>query len=173
MQAEGEFTLVRQKLEKALGLEGQPVKRGTMAHDHIVYMMLTEAAAQAHDVAGVHQYAPLLEELALRDDHKPYLAVAHRAWGVACLLEGRHSEAETRLQQALQIFEAMEARWQLGRTLAVLAELDLARSNPGAAWEHWAAALAEFEAIGAAPDVERTREAMEKGDLRPTLSGSK
>lgn len=161
LQAEGEFTLVREKLERALGLEGQPVKRGTMAHDHIVYMMLTEAAAQARDVAGLHQYLPLLEELALRDDHKPYLAVAHRAWGVACLLEGRHTEAEMRLQQALQIFEATDARWQLGRTLAVLAELDLARSAPGTARQHLAAALAEFEAIGATPDVERTRAAMD------------
>ena len=160
VQAEGEFVLVRQKLELALGLDGQPVKRGSMAHDHIVYMMLSDAAAQARDLAGLHLYTPQLEELALRDDHQPYLAVAHRAWAVACLLEGRYSEAETRLQQALEIFEAIGARWQIGRTLAVLAELDLARSELGAARKHWAAALAEFEAIGAAPDAERTRAAM-------------
>lgn len=163
VQAEGEFVLVRQKLERALGLDGQPVKRGTMAHDHIVYMMLSDAAAQARDVASLRLYSPLLEELALRDDHQPYLAVAHRAWGVADTLDGRFAEAETRLQQALRIFDAMGARWQLGRTLVVLAELDLARSDPAAAREHLAAALAEFEAIGAAPDVERTRAAMDKG----------
>jgi hypothetical protein len=160
LQAGGEFTLVRQKLEMALGLDGQPVKRGTMAHDHIVYMMLTDAAAQFRDVAGLHLYLPQLEELALRDDHKPYQAVAHRGRAVACLLEGRHSEAETRLKQALEIFEAMAARWQLGRTLTVLADLDLARSDPGAAREHLAAALAEFGAIGADPDIERTRTAI-------------
>lgn len=163
LQAEGEFALVRQKLERALGLEGQPVKRGTMAHDHIVYMMLADTAAQAHDVDGLHQYLPLLEELAHRDDHQPYLAVAHRARGVAYTLDGRYAEAETRLQQALRIFEAMAARWQIGRTLVALAELDLAQSDPGAAREHLTAALAEFEAIGAAPDVERTRAAMHLG----------
>lgn len=145
-----------------MGLDGQPVKRGTMAHDHIVYMMLSDAAAQAHDVAGLYLYTPLLEELALRDDHQPYLAVAHRAWAVAFLLEGRYGEAETRLQQALEIFESMGARWQHGRTLSVMAELCLAQSDPGAAREHWAAALAEFEAIGAAPDAERARAAMDK-----------
>lgn len=160
LQAEGEFTLLRQKLELALGLDGQPVKRGTMAHDHIVYMMLADTAAQARDVAGLRQYSPLLEELALRDDHKPYLAVAHRTWAVACLLEGRHTEAEMRLRQALEIFEEKGARWQLGRTLVVMAEVDLARSDPGAAREHLATALTEFGAIGAAPDVERTRTAI-------------
>jgi tetratricopeptide (TPR) repeat protein len=162
LQAEGEFTLIRQKLELALGLDGQPVKRGTMAHDHIVLMMLADAAAQFRDLAGLHLYGPQLEELARRDDHQPYLAVAHRAWGVACLLEGRHGEAETRLQQALEIFEAMAARWQIGRTLTVRAELDLARSDPAAARAHLAAALAEFEAIGAVPDMERTRAAMDQ-----------
>jgi hypothetical protein len=160
LQAEGEFTLISQKLELALGLDGQPVKRGTMAHDHIVYMMLTDAAAQFRDLAGLHLYLPQLEELALRDDHKPYLAVAHRARAVECLLEGRHSEAETHLQQAVEMFEGMAARWQLGRTLTVLAELDLARSDPGAARDHLAAALGEFGVIGAAPDVERTRTAI-------------
>lgn len=162
MQAEGEFTLLRQKLELALGLDGQPVKRGTMAHDHIVYMMLADAAAEARDVTGLHLYSPLLEELALRDDHKPYLAVAHRAWAMACLLEGRYTEAEMRLQQALAIFETMDARWQLGRTQTILAELALTRSDPGAAQEHLAAALAEFESVGATPDAERTRTAIDK-----------
>lgn len=161
MQAESEFTLVRQKLELALGLDGQPVKRGTMAHDHIIYMMLSDAAAQARDLPGLQLYAPQLEELALRDDHKPYLAVAHRAWAVACLLEGRHAEAERRLQQALDLFEALDARWQFGRTLIVMAEMELARSDPEAVWKHMAAALAEFEAIGAGPDAERTRAAID------------
>ena len=32
-------------LETALDKSGQPVKRGTMAHDHHVYMLLTESAA--------------------------------------------------------------------------------------------------------------------------------
>lgn len=156
MQAEGEFALVKQKLEAALGLEGQPVKRGTMAHDHIVYMMLADAATQARDLDGLQQYAPLLEELALRDDHEPYLAVAERAWGVAHTLDGRYDEAHTRLQRALEIFEGMEARWQIGRTLVELAELEVARGNMDEAQEQFAAALAEFEALGAGPDRERT-----------------
>jgi hypothetical protein len=148
---------MKEKLEGALSLEGQPVKRGTMAHEHIVYMMLADAAAQARDLAGLQQYAPLLEELARRDDHQPYLAVADRAWGVAHTLDGRYDEAETRLQQALGTFEGMNARWQIGRTQVELAELNRARGNADAAESHFAAALAEFKALGAAPDHERTR----------------
>ena len=51
LQAGGEFALVKEKLELALELSGQPVKRGTMAHQHIVYMMLAEAATQLDDAA--------------------------------------------------------------------------------------------------------------------------
>lgn len=80
LQAEGEFVLVKEKLEAALELPGQPVKRGTMAHKHIVYMMLAESAAQLRDAEALTSYSSLLEELAVRDDHKPYLAVAHRSW---------------------------------------------------------------------------------------------
>jgi hypothetical protein len=65
LQAEGEFVLVKEKLEQALDLSGQPVKRGTMAHKHIVYMMLADSAAQLRDEAGLMKYALLLEKLAL------------------------------------------------------------------------------------------------------------
>ena len=87
-----------------------------MAHEHIVYMMLVDAAAQAGDEAAIRKFAPRLEELALRDDHKPYLAVAQRAWGIALRIAGEHEEADSRLQKALMIFEELESRWQIGRT---------------------------------------------------------
>jgi hypothetical protein len=79
LQAQGEFALVKEELEEALNLPGQPVKRGTMAHKHIIFMMLTDSPAQLRDRVTLGFYAAKLEELALRDDHCPYLAVAHRA----------------------------------------------------------------------------------------------
>ena len=128
-----------------------------MAQDHSGDGVLADAAAQARDLAGLQQYAPLLEELARRDDHQPYLAVAGRAWGVAHTLAGRYDEAQSRLQEALEIFEGLNARWQIGRTRAELAQLARARGDEDAAEAHFAAALAEFEALGAVPDFERTR----------------
>lgn len=127
-----------------------------MAHEHIVYSMLADAAAMAADEAGLRQYAPILEQLAGRDEHLPFLAVAHRAWGVAHRLAGEHDQAEARLQQASDLFQQMGAAWQVGRTQCELAELSLARSDRAAAIEHLHQALAAFEAQGAGPDIERT-----------------
>jgi hypothetical protein len=79
-----------------------------MAHEHIVYMMLVDSAARAGDEGAIRNFVPQLEELAVRDDHKPYLAMSHRAWGVAHRLAGEYSEAESRLEKALEIFEELE-----------------------------------------------------------------
>jgi tetratricopeptide (TPR) repeat protein len=162
LQAQGEFALVKEKLELALDLAGQPVKRGTMAHKHIVYMMLAEAAAQLRDATTLQRYSSLLEELATRDGHQPYLAIAHRAWGIAHRLEDNYAEAEARLKQALVLFEEQEARWQVGRTHTEIAELALAQSDQATARDHYARALAEFESMEALPDIESTRAALEK-----------
>ncbi|HJX40609.1 MAG TPA: tetratricopeptide repeat protein [Anaerolineales bacterium] len=158
--AQGEFALLRDSLQPALDLSGQPVQRGTMAHEHAVCMMLVEAATMGAEEAGLRQYAPRLEQLAMHDDHRLYLAIAHRGWGAAHRLAGEYAEAEVRLNQALELFQGMQARWQVGRTLCELAALDRARSDNEAALEHLGQALEAFEALGAAPDVERTRQAL-------------
>jgi tetratricopeptide (TPR) repeat protein len=148
-------------MEQSLETPGQPIKNGSMAHEHSVYMMLADSAAQAGDESVLRKYAPLLEELALRDQHRPYLAVAHRAWGVAHRLAGEYAEAEMRLNKALEMFEALQARWQIGRTLAELAALAQAGIDPDRARAYLTQALSYFEAIGATPDVERIRRALE------------
>jgi tetratricopeptide (TPR) repeat protein len=132
-----------------------------MAHKHIVYMMLVDTAAREGDEAALREYAPLLEELALRDDHRPYLAVAHRAWGVAHRLAGEYSAAEERLKQALELFEELQSRWQIGRTLFVLGELALATSEKEAAGDYFSRAQEMFEEMGAGPDVARTTSVLE------------
>lgn len=160
MQAQGEFALVKEALEPALELSGQPVKRGTMAHKHIVYMMLADAAAQLRDAAALEQYPPLLQELAIQDNHRPYLAIARRCQGVICMLNEQYAEADARLTQALELFDEMQAPWQIGRTLVAKAELALAQADEASARDAFSRALAEFESIKAMPDVERTRAAL-------------
>ena len=144
-------------MKPALELSGQPVKRGTMAHEHIVYMMMADSAARIHDEAAIRSYAPPLEELARRDEHRPYLAIAYRALGVAHRLAGEYEAAETRLMQAIGTFAELESNWQLGRTLFEMAELERARSNLESARDYGAQALAAFEAVQATPDADRTR----------------
>jgi tetratricopeptide (TPR) repeat protein len=151
--AEGEFALVRKYSEIALG------KTATWIGEHDLYAMLVDAAAQQGDAAGLEQYAPLAEELAVRYEHKLYQAIAHRAWGVAHRLAGRAVEAEERLKQALELFETLDTRWQIGRTLFELGELALRPPTENeAARGYFSRALSAFEEMGAVPDATRTRE---------------
>ncbi len=161
MQAQSEFALIKDRLVPALELPGQPVKRGTMAHEHIVYMMLADSAARVGDEAAIREYAPTLEELAIRDNHQPYLAIAQRAWGVAHRLAGEHAEAEARLEQALELFNDLKFQWQYGRTLFELGQLAYARSDADRARDYYSQALAAFEEMGAEPDITRTNDAIE------------
>jgi tetratricopeptide (TPR) repeat protein len=149
-----------EKLEAALALPGQPVKRGTMAHEHIVYMMLAEAAAQLADPEALAKYAERLEELATRDGHRPYLAVAHRAWGIVHRLAGDYESAEEQLQKALALFEEIDARWQIGRTQVEIAELKLARGETEGARDQLSQAAGTFEALQAGPDLVRAQTAL-------------
>ena len=150
--AEGEFARARGYLEIALS------KTATWIGEHDLYAMLADAAAQQRDADALRHYAPVAEELANHYDHKLYQAIAQRAWGVAHQLAGQHVEAEVRLKRALELFEALDTRWQIGRTLFELGDLALSRTDNQAAREHFSRALAAFEEMGALPDVMRTRE---------------
>ena len=149
-------------METALKTSGQPVRRGTIAHDHEVYTMLADAAARQRDAAALRQYAPEAARLAERDGHALYLAIARRALGVAArLADGAGlAESEAQLIRALDGFRQIGARWQAGRTQCELGELAQARSDTQAARDHFTRALAEFEALRAAPDAERARAAL-------------
>jgi len=164
MQAKGEFALVTKNIETAREKSGQPVKRGTMAHEHHMTMLLTEAAVQRRDAQALGQTLPRFEELAERDDHRLYRLIARRARGVAHRLEGDHAEAQTNLEQALELFNELGTRWQVGRTHFELAETAVARDEPEAARQHYQRALEAFEALQAAPDAERVRGAMQSLD---------
>ena len=129
-----------------------------MAHDHEIYMTLADTAVELRDVDALRKYAPNLEKLAGRDNHRLYLAIAHRALGVGHRLEGEYTTAETRLRQALELFTKLGARWQIGRTLFELGELYLEGSQKETkAREYFAQSLGSFEEIQATPNAERTR----------------
>ena len=140
-------------------MAGQPVNFGTMAHDHEVYMILTDTAAELRDADAIRHYAPELERLAARDDHRLYLAIAQRALGVAHRLAGEQEAAENRLDAALALFTRLDARWQTARTQFELGELYSARAAVKAR-EYYSQALGAFEELGAAPDMERTQLAL-------------
>jgi len=156
--AEGEFALVKDYLEAA---SNKPVSaRGLLFHDDELYAMNLDLAVRLRDEATLGQYAPLAEETAVRDGHILHQASAHRAWGVLHRIQGDYGAAETRLNQALMLFQGLEARWQIGRTLYELGELAQARTDPIGARDYFSRALASFKEMKAVPDMARTQAAL-------------
>jgi tetratricopeptide (TPR) repeat protein len=131
-----------------------------MAHEHVVYAILTDAATLAKEPAAIKRYAPKLEELARRDDHRPYLAVAQRAWGVAHGNDGDFTSSRSHFSQALELFEAYGARWQMGRTLLDLGEMEAASGDKPAACAFFQRALTAFEEMKADPAIHLARAAL-------------
>ena len=130
-----------------------------MAHDHDIYMILADTAVELRAAEALRNYAQPLENLASRDNHRLYLAIAQRALGVEHRLAGERAPADTRLRQALELFTKLGARWQIGRTLFELGELNLTHARPKAR-EYYSQALGAFEEIHAAPNAEQTRIAL-------------
>lgn len=157
--AEGEFALMQQHLEAALKLSS--LVGNDPGGDHDVYAMLVDGAAQQRDPVGLQKYAPLAEETARRIDHKLHLAIAQRAWGVAHTLAGEYPQAEARFKQALDIFIAYPAPWQIGRTLFELGELARLQMETEQARDYISRALSAFEELHAAPYAARARAALE------------
>ncbi|UCG23239.1 MAG: tetratricopeptide repeat protein [Chloroflexota bacterium] len=159
LMAEGEFALLKDYLEVA---GSKPVSaQGLLFHDTELYSMYLDSAVQQRDEVALRKYAPLAEVTAARDDHILHQASAHRAWGVLQRLQGEFAAAETRLHQALELFEGLETRWQIGRTYYEIAELALDQADPSKAELYFTRALDSFEHIGADPDAARTRQALE------------
>ncbi len=133
-----------------------------MAHDHHMYMLLADGAARQYDLDGLLRFTPRLEELAVRDEHRLYLGIAHRAWGVAHRLSGEYDRASERLDQAQGAFRGLGTRWQIGRTLFEMGEVELARGEKSSARNHFALALEAFEGMKAKPDAEQARAALDR-----------
>jgi len=152
--AQGEFAVVSDILKKAIH------RPSVIVSDYDVYALLADAAVQQRDQEAIREYAPLLEEAAESLEHKLYLATAHRAWGILHRLDGQYELAEVRLEQAISLFEGLDTRWQLGRTLLEMGQLAADRSKTAEAEGHTTRALALFEEMGAVPDAGRARAAL-------------
>ena len=83
------------------------------------------------------------------------VGVAQRALGRALLADGTFAEAETYLKDALQTFMSMKARFEVGRTHVVLAELAHAQTHQAATVQHLTEAHNLFRVLHVSPYVER------------------
>jgi hypothetical protein len=160
-QAEGEFALVGEHLAKAISRPTDPVRWGSAMTDLDFHIMCAEAAADTGDPAGLAEHAPAAEVGAERLGHRLYTGIAHRTQGVALLLAGRPAEAVDRHSRALEVFAGLGTRWQLGRAFVARAEAHGAGRDFAAARADYTRALEAFEAVGAQPDAERTRQTIQ------------
>ena len=129
----------------------------TPTTDNDLYAMLADIAVQRYDLPSLLKYAPMAEALSTRHGHVLYQAIAHRAWGTAHRLAGEYDQAEKRLSQALQLFQSLGTRWQLGRTLYELGQLAMARNDILTARHHFKHALTEFDKMKATPNAGQVR----------------
>ena len=156
--AEGEFALIHEYGKAGLS---RPSKGWATFGDHDIYSLLVDAAASQRDETALRQYVPLAEESAGRYDHKLYRAIAQRARGVLHRLTGDYVEAKSELDQALELFNDMNTRYQTGRTLFELGELSAAQKNTDTARDHFIRALEAFESLQAVTEMVRVRVALE------------
>ena len=164
--AEGEFALVREHLERAIQSPTDPVRWGSAMTDLDFHILCAEAAAQTRDAAGLAEHAPPAEEGAQRLGHRLYQGIAHRARGVALLLESQPAAAVEPFGRAVEIFVDLGTRWQLGRTLVDLAEAHASGGDQAAARADYTRALEAFEAVGAGPAAEEVRRAIQLGQAQ-------
>lgn len=122
-----------------------------------MYALLTDSAARQQDLEGLEKYVQLAEETAIRYDHKLYLAISHRAWGVLHRLSGNYAQAETRLNMALTLFHDLGTQWQTGLTLVELGQLAVESSDIDQARICYKQALSRFNEMDAKPDADRVQ----------------
>ncbi len=151
---------MKEHLEFASRKFADPVKWGSGGTEMDLHAVHVDAAARQRDEKTLREHASVLEELAMRSDHKLYLAIAQRAWGVARRLAGESDSALSRLNRALELFQELETRWQIACTLTELGELEQSRHNNRVARDYFSRALTEFDALRAAPATTRTRRLM-------------
>ena len=132
-----------------------------MASDPDMYVMAVEAAVLAQDSEILNKYLPLAEKTVARINHPLYQAIVSRARGVSHRLAGENDDAAIHLAGALDDFQILDTPWQIGRTLLELGEVERHRGNNDTARGKYSEALAAFESIGAAPNADRARNALE------------
>jgi tetratricopeptide (TPR) repeat protein len=116
----------------------------------------------AHLAAGRPERARSLAEQAFvqaREVGFPQAqGLAQRLLGRLASAAGAHDEAADALHEAMRLFTAIEARYEIARTHLDLAPVARARGNPERATRHLAEARALFDALGVRRDAARAAE---------------
>lgn len=148
----GEFARVEEHLQDALE------RTGIQVADWEILSLLVDAAARRRDLSALDKYADAADEAANRFNQKLHLGMVYRAKGVAHYLRGEFVESKEQFDLSLALFLELGARWQAGQTQFEMGTLAAEQEDHVVARSNWTAALENFEAMGALPDVTRTKD---------------
>jgi tetratricopeptide (TPR) repeat protein len=137
--------------------------------------LFTVFLAEAHRLTGAVDRAGELaaQGRALAEiSSSPFgAACADRTLGRLALASGRLADAERHLDAAFHAFEAIDARFELGRTAVERGQLAHRRGDPEGSAGHLTVAQRLFADLGAPVHVARTRELAAELGLRLPVSG--
>jgi DNA-binding CsgD family transcriptional regulator/tetratricopeptide (TPR) repeat protein len=116
-----------------------------------------EIMLAAGDLAAARAGAEELEEATARFGVPLVRARASRAMGSVLLAEADAPGALDKLRAAWSVWKEVDAPYEVARTRVLLAQACRALDDTDTASMHFDAARATFEALGAAPELERLR----------------
>lgn len=151
---EGEFALIKEHLTTAMRL---PPVGWNPVGEHEILVLLADIGAMNRDEALLATYAYEADFISLSLDHLLYHAMAIRALGILDWLHRDYARAEDQLRESIRLFQQLETRWQLGRTLYDLGELSMDLGRTMQAREFFMQALLAFEEMGAEPYMAKTK----------------
>ena len=125
-----------------------------------IHTLVLQFASQAREWSYIDQLGSDTLDRARRSEGRYHIALNCRSLGIHRREHGRLDEAGVLLKEAEDLFRALDCRWQLGKTLRELALLRRAQGRSDDAARLIQEALTHFEALGAVPDIERTRALM-------------
>jgi tetratricopeptide (TPR) repeat protein len=147
----GDFEKARSLLEEGLALATTPWAQLRL------HTLALQFACQAAEWRYVDTLGGDTLDRARRSGGRHHVAMTCRALGAHRREHGRMGEAEPLLEEAIDLFRALDCRYELARTLREAALLRRAQGRADDAVPLLQEAVAHFEALGALPDLDRTR----------------
>jgi ATP/maltotriose-dependent transcriptional regulator MalT len=119
-----------------------------------LHAVRAQIALAAGDVDLAEQAADELARTAASFDSPGLLAAAHRTTGAVQLARGQTVSALSSLRLACQLWQELDAPYEVGRTRVLLADAYRALNDDDAAARECGAARASFERLGATQDAQ-------------------
>ncbi len=147
--AQGKIDAAVACITRALAEESREVMRARLLPARV------EIALAASDLDGAAEAAALLDAIAEQFGTAALKAQAACAQGVVALARDDATEAARSLRHGLQLWQEVDAPYEVARTRVVLASAYRAEGDEEAASQQLEAARATFERLGAVPDARR------------------